>query len=239
MRIVKRALLTCVALITVSLVVAMAGCASVAGASHSATTARATVSYVVDGDTIALANGRRVRLLQIDAPELGTEECYSRKSTKELRRLLPQGAAISLIADPRLDRTDLYGRLLRYVMRGSTNVNVALAARGAATVWFYGGAKGRYAGSLLHAAGKARAARRGMWGACRTVWDPYESATTATKGSHGATPVRRVATPPTRPSASRRLRRTWTAPTSATRTLSFRSPDPHRFDADGDGRGCE
>jgi endonuclease YncB( thermonuclease family) len=90
-----------------------------------------------------------VRLLQIDAPELGTAECYSRKSTKELRRLLPQGAAIKLVADARLDRVDRYGRLLRYVIRGSTNVNVVMAARGAATVWFYGGDRGRYAGALL------------------------------------------------------------------------------------------
>jgi endonuclease YncB( thermonuclease family) len=32
---------------------------------------RARVSAVVDGDTIALVDGRRVRLLQIDTPEPG------------------------------------------------------------------------------------------------------------------------------------------------------------------------
>jgi micrococcal nuclease len=226
-------------LITGSLVVAMASWAAVSGASHSASTARATVSYVVDGDTIALANGRRVRLLQIDAPELGTGECYSRKSTKELRRLLPQGAAIQLVSDSRLDRVDRYGRLLRYVVRGSTNVNVAMTYRGAATVWFYGGDKGRYAGELLSAAGKARAARRGMWGACRTVWNPYASATTVSK-SKRPTPARSgrcdssyptVCIPPPPPDLD----------CGDIRYHDFvvRSPDPHGFDGDADGRGCE
>jgi hypothetical protein len=33
------------------------------------------VARVVDGDTLTLANGERVRLVQIDTPEVGTGEC--------------------------------------------------------------------------------------------------------------------------------------------------------------------
>ena len=41
------------------------------------------VSRVIDGDTIDLSSGARVRLLQIDTPEPGTGECYSRAAGRE------------------------------------------------------------------------------------------------------------------------------------------------------------
>ena len=40
--------------------------------------AHARVARVIDGDTIVLENGLHVRLLQIDTPEPGTGECFSR-----------------------------------------------------------------------------------------------------------------------------------------------------------------
>src|SRR3954452_19216821 len=40
-----------------------------------------------DGDTLTLGDGRRIRLLQIDTPELGSGECYSRAARTELLRL--------------------------------------------------------------------------------------------------------------------------------------------------------
>lgn len=125
-----------------------------------------TVADVTDGDTIALADGARVRLVQIDAPERG--ECYSRRATDELRALLPVGAAVALRSDSRLDAVDRYGRLLRYVYRGETNVNIALVRRGAATVYFFDGDRGRHADDLLAAAREARAERRGLWAVCGT-----------------------------------------------------------------------
>ncbi len=142
-----------------------------------------TVRRVIDGDTIELTGGARVRLVQIDATELGSGECYSRKAAQALRSLLPAGSTIRLEADPRLDRVDRYGRLLRYVHRGALNVNLELVRRGAATVWFYEGVRGRYATQLLAAAERARAARLGMWRSCRVVWDPTGPATTAGGGS--------------------------------------------------------
>ena len=79
----------------------------------------ARVERVVDGDTIVLAGGARVRLLQIDTPEPGTAECYSRAAGRDLRRMLPTGAVVTLEADPALDQVDRYGRLLRYVHRAA------------------------------------------------------------------------------------------------------------------------
>jgi micrococcal nuclease len=123
---------------------------------------RARVSAVVDGDTISLVDGRRVRLLQIDTPEPGTGECYSRAAGRELRRLLPNDSTVTLEADERLDRVDAYGRLLRYVHRGGENLNLELVRRGAATVWLYRGERGRYAAQLLVAAQTARRAHQGL-----------------------------------------------------------------------------
>jgi micrococcal nuclease len=136
-----------------------------------------TVAWVTDGDTVRLRGGERVRLLQIDAPESGGE-CYAGRATAELVRLAPRGTRVVLEADPALDLRDRYGRLLRYVFVGGTNVNVELVRRGAATPYFYGGERGKYAARLLGAVGDARRARRGMWGACSVTWSPEAPVTT-------------------------------------------------------------
>lgn len=151
-----------------------------ASAGSAATTQFARIQYVIDGDTVVLANGEHVRLVQIDAPEVQGRECYGAASRAVLRRLLPPGTTVRVEADPRLDQADRYGRLLRYLFRGPANLNLELVQEGAATVWFYGHDRGRYAGALLHAALQARAAHRGLWGACpETPFDPYHAANTA------------------------------------------------------------
>lgn len=123
------------------------------------------VAYVNDGDTLRLTDGRRVRLLQVDAPELHGD-CFGRAALTALRRLAPKGARVTLARDPTLDATDRYGRALRYVFVGGTNVNVALVRAGAASPYFFRKARGRYARVLLGAVAEARGAHRGYWGAC-------------------------------------------------------------------------
>ena len=137
------------------------------------------IQYVIDGDTVVLANGEHVRLVQIDTPELRGSECYGVQARALLRRLIPPGTTVRVEADPRLDQVDRYGRLLRYLFRGPTNLNLELVRQGAATVWFYDHDRGRYAAELMTAARAARAAHRGLWGACpRTPFDPYHAADT-------------------------------------------------------------
>lgn len=142
------------------------------------------VARVADGDTITLRGGTRVRLVQVDAPE-ASGECYGSQATSVLRQLLPAGTKVRLAADPALDKTDRYGRVLRYVLKGSVNVNLALVDRGAATVWFYDGERGRYATQLAQAAQNARLAGKGLWGACDAVWNPDDAATTFPAGTAG------------------------------------------------------
>lgn len=137
----------------------------------------ATIERIIDGDTLVIRSGQHVRLVQIDSPEAG-EECYADAATRELTRLARPGLRVFLERDPRLDAVDRYGRLLRYVWVGKTNVNVELVRRGAATPWFYGGDRGRYAARLIAAVSTAHRAARGMWGACRVFWDPEGPVTT-------------------------------------------------------------
>ena len=161
------------ALAAVATVLVLAACSSGAGSAAE----EAEVARVIDGDTIELTGGHRVRLVQIDAPELGEGECYARESRRELERLAAPGARIELEPDAELDDTDRYGRLLRYVHRADANVNVELVRRGAATPYFRRGDEGAYADELLDAVDDARRASRGMWGSCRVSWDPERAVT--------------------------------------------------------------
>src|SRR5580765_8945804 len=140
------------------------------------------ISRVVDGDTVDLTNGAKVRLVQIDTPEVYfSPECYGRRASAITKRLLPPGTLVRLAAEPATDRVDRYGRLLRYVTRArdGLNVNVYLVRIGAAAPYFYRGREGRYASLLDRLARRARALRLGLWGACpNTPHDPYRGVDT-------------------------------------------------------------
>ena len=69
------------------------------------------IDRVTDGDTVVLRNGQRVRLVQIDTPEVffGTE-CYGRQASATTKRLLPSGTRVRLLPEPATDRVDDFGR---------------------------------------------------------------------------------------------------------------------------------
>ena len=123
------------------------------------------MEFVNDGDTLRTTDGRRVRLVQIDAPELHGD-CYGKAALVALRRLAPAGTRVTLVRDPALDAKDRYGRQLRYVIVAGANVNLALVRAGAASPYFFRNERGRYAAALLTAVDDARAGRRGYWGVC-------------------------------------------------------------------------
>lgn len=95
--------------------------------------AEATVARVIDGDTIELAGGARVRYLLLDAPETtyGHADCYGSNATRYNHDLVA-GREVALTYD--VQCTDAYGRLLAYVTVGDTDVNASLVARGYACV---------------------------------------------------------------------------------------------------------
>ncbi len=125
----------------------------------------AVVASVIDGDTIELVGGQRVRLVQIDTPEKHVE-CYGDQASALTRRLIPAGTHVRIEQDPKLDQVDQYRRKLAYVWKGDEDVNLTLVRDGAAGVWFFDGRRGRYAEELLRAGGEAKSAGKGLWGAC-------------------------------------------------------------------------
>jgi micrococcal nuclease len=138
----------------------------------------AVVEHVVDGDTIALVDGTRVRLVQIDTPEKG-RECYGNEASGLTRRLLPPGTNVRIEQDPALDQVDRYQRKLAYVWKDDEDINLTLVEEGAAGVWFFDGDRGRYARQFLRAAERARADHKGLWGACPlATFDPADSLAT-------------------------------------------------------------
>ena len=142
----------------------------------------ARIAYVIDGDTVQLTNGRRVRLVQIDTPEVyNSPECYGEQASAITKRLLPRGTTVRLYAEPKTDAVDGYGRLLRYLFRVSDglDVNVQLVRVGAAAPYFYDYRRGRYAGLLVRLGLRARARHVGLWGRCPgTPWDPNHGVST-------------------------------------------------------------
>lgn len=125
-------------------VVAIVGAVAVAGTviARSETTQGGRIPgraiYVVDGDTIRLPGGERVRLAGIDAPEMPPraqcerEEDLAFAAKARLLELIRTGD-VALHADGR-DR-DKYGRLLRRVEVGGQDVGWLLAQEGLAQVW--------------------------------------------------------------------------------------------------------
>ena len=126
------------------------------------------VVRVVDGDTIRVRlAGRedRVRLIGVDAPEADQRECFAAEATAELTRLLADG-------DVRLQRQrrdrDRYDRLLRDVYRAGDGlfVNAELVRSGHARILEVK-SDVAHAAQLRRLEADARAAGRGLWGACR------------------------------------------------------------------------
>lgn len=127
-------------------------------------------SKALDGDTIELADGRRVRAIGVDTPETVHPkkplQCFG-KEASDFTKSLVEGKPVRLVRD--ISDTDKYGRLLRYIyMEDGTFVNLALVANGYATVSTYP-PDIAHAADFQAAAAAARAAGRGLWGKCRNT----------------------------------------------------------------------
>ncbi len=157
-------------------------CTALSGLSLTAC-AWATVTYVVDGDTIEvvitsedtdnlLVEGAtyRVRVIGIDTPEVhGQVECYGREASAFLKNLV-QGKQVVLEKDVR--NVDDFSRLLRYVWAeldpqraGPELVNEEIVRAGYATVATYP-PDIKYVDLLRQAEQYARENGLGLWSAC-------------------------------------------------------------------------
>ena len=203
------------------------------------------VTKIYDGDTITLSTGEKVRLLQIDTPELSPAECFGDEARSVLVSLIGTAGQISLKVDPKLDKVDRYGRLLRYVFVGNTNINLKLVELGAAAPYFYRGEKGQYSSQMLKAAQSAKAKSLGLWKKCpgtsliptSAISTVRESSTKAglTSPSSGKCDPNYAGCIPIFPSDvdCSDIKRLGLAPVKVIGT------DIHKLDRDGDGSGCD
>jgi micrococcal nuclease len=116
-----------------------------------------TVATVVDGDTVELADGRRVRYIGLNTPE--RDQPYYQEAA-EANRQLVAGKEVQLELD--VETFDQYGRTLAYVWVDGLMVNREIISRGFANV-FTVPPNVRYEAELRAAEREAREAGRGLW----------------------------------------------------------------------------
>lgn len=121
------------------------------------------VVRVIDGDTIELENGERVRYIGIDTPETldprKPVECFGAEASKKNKELV-EGRAVRLEKD--ITDRDEYNRLLRYVFMGDTFINLELVRQGFAHSYSYPPDVKRQE-QFLTAEREARETKRGLW----------------------------------------------------------------------------
>lgn len=118
---------------------------------------QALVVRAIDGDTIELADGSRVRYLGIDTPELG--EFYGAEASAKNRELV-EGKVVELQRGKR--DVDEFGRLLRYVYVDGVFVNAELVAQGYAEAYIFDPDE-RYSQILVQLEQYAKMGKRGLW----------------------------------------------------------------------------
>jgi endonuclease YncB( thermonuclease family) len=216
-----------------------------------------TVVRVIDGDTIEVTGGTRIRLIGVDTPETG--DCFAAEATRYANELVPAGTRVRLVYD--VQRLDAFGRTLAYVYKLSDGVfvNLALARNGFAQQLTVP-PNVAHAEEFRVAAASARTATLGLWNGC------VVPATTTT-----AAPAPLAAVPTTRVTVARPVTTTTKAPATggchpsysgacvpagvsdvdcaggsgdgpayvSTKRFSVVGPDVYRLDSDGDGVACE
>jgi len=136
------------------------------------------VERAVDGDTLKLENGERVRLIGIDTPEMHESEKLQRDSQRtgrdvrtiqelgrrayEFTKKLVEGKRVSLEFD--VEKYDKYDRLLAYVYlkKDGTFVNAEIVKQGYASLMSIQ-PNAKYANLFLKLYQEARNNKRGLW----------------------------------------------------------------------------
>jgi micrococcal nuclease len=93
---------------------------------------RGIVTKVIDGDTIIIEGKYKIRLLGIDADEIG-QPCYEITKSRLEEMVLNKEV---ILENDQIDK-DQYGRFLRYIFINNQNVNLQLVEEGLATPLFY------------------------------------------------------------------------------------------------------
>ena len=133
----------------------------------------AKVTRVVDGDTIELDDGRKVRYLLVDTPETtqGHDDCYGSNAV-QFNTDLVLNKTVELSYD--VECTDRYGRTLAYVLVDGQEVNSLIIQRGYGCVLHISPDGDARADEFKAYQTEAKTKKAGLWGAC----DPLPPACT-------------------------------------------------------------
>ena len=215
----------------------------------SAAPASCIVERVVDGDTFVCTGGTRIRMLQIDTVELG--ECGGEWAKAALANIfLPPGTNVRLEYDA--VETDRYGRTLAApVVRGTDgadyNISIVMVYVGLAKAAYYGD-NAKFLDWANASENWARVAQWNMW----APGGPYNGGANCGDGATPPPPppAENGATPPPPPSAGNcdpsypdvcipSPPPDLDCPQISERNFRVIGADPHRFDGNHDGVGCE
>jgi len=125
----------------------------------------ASVKRVIDGDTIILWNGERVRYIGINTPELHHPKKpveYLAKEANQFNERLVGGKKVRLEFD--VERRDRYGRLLAYIyLEDGTFVNAEMLKAGYAQLMTFP-PNIKHVDLFIKLQREARENNRGLWG---------------------------------------------------------------------------
>ena len=125
------------------------------------------VTRVIDGDTIELESGVKIRYLLVDTPETsGGVECFGNEA-KQFNSDLVLNQTVQISYDEQC--TDNFGRTLAYVSVDGREVNTLLVERGYACVLFIppNGSSREEEFNALQL--DAKLSGRGLWSACNPL----------------------------------------------------------------------
>ena len=152
-------------LLCLTLAAALAGCDTADLERAAGTEPRhATVTRVVDGDTVVLSGLGKARVIGVDTPEVhGGAECFGREASAYAERVL-RGRRVRyrLGIEPR----DRYGRALVYLWLADGRFFNAMLVRDGRAQPLTIPPNVEYAGRFVRLAREARRAGRGLWSAC-------------------------------------------------------------------------
>jgi hypothetical protein len=197
----------------------------------------------VDGDTLRLGNGRSVRLIGVDTPEVG--ECGYGEAKARMARLTSGGVTLT-----NRSGTDRYGRILAYAKtRDGRDIGTVMLRRGLAVARY--DSRDGYAWHPRQGMYRTLDSRNGTISCASTPRTAPQSVTPVATPTPTTTPTTAPSTPPpVMPPA------TTQPPVSQPTSVYYRNCDAARaagaapiysgqpgygrhLDRDGDGVGCE